>query len=1466
MRNTQKILTAAIMAGCGSLQAATFTVSDPGDNGPGTLRQALIDAAANTEVDTINFTAAFVTPTTITLSSGPLQVTEANGVTIEPGLATGAITVTQTGGQQLVNVTGAGTVTISSLTFSGGIAPSGGAFQVSADSDLTLSGVTVSGNTATGAADGGGGIFNEGVLTLGSGTTIINNAATGTSGSGGGVFSRGGSLTLDGAIFTNNIAERAGGGVEIDSNGAFSSLSTDFTGNVAGDGAPNPGNGGAIHITGGGGVTTSIVGGTFSGNSAAAEGGALWNGAGEMTFNGVTVMNNTASGAGDDQGGGGIFNAGGVLTIYSSTASIITGNVADGAAGSGGGILLDGGSATIDGATISSNVANRAGGGLELNARIDQTASVNLANVTLDNNALPTASAAPGNGGGLHVSGPGTVDITGGTASGNTAAAEGGGLWNGSGTMTISGTTIVGNVASGAADNEGGGGIFNAGGALVINTSSGAVTIESNVADGTSGNGGGIMIDGGSASLDGATVQLNQANRAGAGIELNARVDTSASVIIANSSLSGNVTPTGTAAPGNGGALHVSGQGTVNIDGSSITSNTAAAEGGGLWNGSGTMTITTSSILDNDALGDGDDQGGGGIFNSGGALVIGNAPVTRRSKGVLPVQITGNRATGTSGSGGGILIDGGSAMIVDANISQNDANRAGGGIELNARVDTAASLTMSGGTLGSNTTPAVSANPGNGGGLHVSGPGSVQISATAVTNNVAAAEGGGLWNGSGPMTVTGGTISANVASGVVADSSAPEDFQGGGGIFNAGGALSVESGTQITGNMADGVGGAGNVSSSGGGIMSVGGSVSLTNDVVLSGNTALRAGGGIELVNSGFTGNGITLTTNDAGGAAPQPGNGGGLHITGTSSADLTNIVVTQNVAAAEGGGLWNGGGTMTIANALIDGNSAGGDASDQGGGGVFNAGGAIVIDEVSGSPSTISNNSALGASGSGGGLLSDGGSISIGDTLFDTNTANRAGGGIEMTAGASGTLAGTLFTGNDTGVTGTPAPGNGGALHVAGGGLLTANGVDAQNNVAANEGGGFWNGGGAETNVSNASFSGNRSNGLASGGGAFLNLATASIANSTFTANTAASDGPGDGGGAVFNTGTLTIVDSDFSDNLATDTLGNGGAILNTETGALSVVGGSFVGNEAARAGGMIENIGDAGLSGFSASQNIAGINGGVLHITGAGRVSISDAVMTSNSAVNEGGGLWVSAGGELTVMRSRLGFNQADFGGALFADGGDLSVTDNPNQLRVIQSVAYNNDATTEGGALSAEIGTTSVINSTFSGNSAASGGAINALADATIQLSSSTVARNSADVGGGVANALGGSVSAQDSLIAENIAATGPNLSGNLVSEDFLVLGPTTDGTVSGPVDNSILNVIDARLSGLADNGGDTLTHALLPGSPAIDAGSTECPPMDQRTFGRTGLCDIGAYEDLADPELLFKDGFETLILMP
>ena len=89
---------------------------------------------------------------------------------------------------------------------------------------------------------------------------------------------------------------------------------------------------------------------------------------------------------------------------------------------------------------------------------------------------------------------------------------------------------------------------------------------------------------------------------------------------------------------------------------------------------------------------------------------------------------------------------------------------------------------------------------------------------------------------------------------------------------------------------------------------------------------------------------------------------------------------------------------------------------------------------------------------------------------------------------------------------------------------------------------------------------------------------------------------------------------------------------------------------------------------------------------------------------------------------------------------------------------------------------------------------------------------------------------------------------DIAGDIVSLGHNLIGSTSDGSGFRPDLGDQLNV-NPLLGPLQDNGGPTFTCALLPGSPAIDAGdNTDAPLSDQRGFTRivNGTIDIGAYE--------------------
>ena len=288
-------------------------------------------------------------------------------------------------------------------------------------------------------------------------------------------------------------------------------------------------------------------------------------------------------------------------------------------------------------------------------------------------------------------------------------------------------------------------------------------------------------------------------------------------------------------------------------------------------------------------------------------------------------------------------------------------------------------------------------------------------------------------------------------------------------------------------------------------------------------------------------------------------------------------------------------------------------------------------------------------------------------------------------------------------------------------------------------------------------------------------------------------------GGGGIYNNGTLTVTDSVVQGNSA---LHSGGGILNS--GMLTVSNSTISGNTAFNGGG-IADIGTPTVSNSTISGNTSRSAGGGIFNNESGPVVINYTTISGNTSNGEGAGLYNY--GPSMVSNSTISGNNASGG-----IGGGI---DNRGPLGVL-----------------------TITNTTVSGNTALNIGGVRN--NGSLTVNNSTISGNAI-----------GDVTNEQSMTAKNTIIG--NFGGNLGSQGHNLIRNGLGGTGYDPTD--LLNV-DPLLGPLQDNGGPTRTMALLPGSPAIDAGDpTDAPIWDQRGPGYprvvNGMIDIGAYEHQAVP---------------
>lgn len=310
--------------------AADLTVTNTNDSGPGSLRQAVADADPGAS-NTINFADGI----TGTITFGSTIVIDKDISIVGPG-----VDWMQLSGNTFYRV-----------------------FQVASGKTVSISGMKIIQGAVTN--ESGGGIYNDGMLTV-SHCSISSNTATGTSDVGGaGVFnSANGNLVVDDTSFVQNYADTPwphdpnqgylvfGGGIY--SKGALTVTNSKFYYNYS-----YQYRGGAIAVEGYGNPAVKIEGCYFEGNFAKDGGGAILLSDGNMTVSRCTFLLNQASGL-DNSYGGAIYNIYGNLSVMNSWFGR---NMASGVASKGAGIYSYGDLSATN-CTFSDNASASEGGAI----------------------------------------------------------------------------------------------------------------------------------------------------------------------------------------------------------------------------------------------------------------------------------------------------------------------------------------------------------------------------------------------------------------------------------------------------------------------------------------------------------------------------------------------------------------------------------------------------------------------------------------------------------------------------------------------------------------------------------------------------------------------------------------------------------------------------------------------------------------------------------------------------------------------------------------------------------------------------------------------------------------------------------------------------------------------------------------------------------------------------------------------
>ena len=977
-----------------------------------------------------------------------------------------------------------GSLIFNKVTATGNSALNGGVIYASGTAEVSVTDSEFAENSAS----YGGAIFADGATVNVYGGRFYKNSAAKD---GGAIYAKLSTVSIEGVTFEENSASNHGGAVDIVGSVATAAGENKFLNNSAAK------HGGAVYVVyldveNQDKTTTRYYGkltmtdGLFEGNTALGGGAVSIRTGCEASFNGTAFNGNSVTGYadkndGDGEGGGAIYVGYGMLTLENVT---MTENKATD--GFGGAIDAVSATVTVTGGTFTGNTAAISGGAIH--AIIKSNITVSGAAFSGNESKYTTNVDSKIGGGAIYIKG-GKLTVSGSTFSGNKTGYYGGAIYAGGATVVLNENCTVS------------GSIGQTGSALYFRDGCDATITDSYVTDNSNNNGNGVIYaSGGSLTVENLVATGNKAY--------------------------------------NGGVFYISGSATATLINVKASGNEARDGGGVIFvSGTGTnVTVEDCSI--------------------GGAITVGETAVR------------GNNAK----LGGAIFVENGTVNVNGTTLTENSASENGGAIYVKN-----GTVNVSGNSVISNNSAY------HGAAIGLINKATVNVEASTISNNVSTSDGGAIWMQGGVLNLNAGTlIEGNTAAsgGAVCMDKYTETPEG------ATEATVVEpdvnvNGAEFRNNIAQ---------SNGGAIFVISGSLELVN-VKMIGNKAESSHGGAIYTKSGDT---VTVSGSKTlfeGNSAKQ--HGGAIYLTYSGSIysklEMTDGAFKNNSALGGGAVSIRTGCEASFNGTAFNGNSVTGyadknDGDGEGGGAIYVGYGTLTLENV-----TMTENKAT--DGFGGAIDAVSATVTVTGGTFTGNTAAISGGAIHAFKKSNITVSGATFSGNVSQYTAVDNKIGGGAIYINGGKLT----------------------------VSGTSFSGNKSGYY--GGAIYAGGATVVL-----NENCTVSGSIGQTGSALYfrDGGTATITDSNITNN--SNNKGSGVVYL-TGTGTLTMENVVATGNKSDKGGVLYVSGGTVVVNNSTFSGNTAVSEGGAIRISVNNALTINNCVITGNTAAT-GGGIYATNG----------------------------------------------------------------------------------------------------------------------------------------------------------------------------------------------------------------------------------------------